>query len=392
MYNHDPVKYCRYLKQALSQEKSHIGFFIAAGCPLAVEMPTGEHPLIPDVAGLTKYVGEKLISIKTLKYEKLINEITKSGINDATIEDILSFVRTLKDVSKGGEVRGFSDKDLENIEKSICITISEKIRVKLPNLDTPYHRIANWINSVERIKPLEIFTTNYDLLIEQALEDSSVSYFDGFIGSRNSFFDLRTVEEDKLPNHWARLWKLHGSLNWHIKEDGCITRSTGEKSNWDNHLIYPSHLKYSETRKMPFLALIDRLSKFISNKGSVLIISGYSFNDNHLNDCIFKALKSNPSSVAFCLLFGKLDSYPKAKLLAQKCPNLSLMALDKGLIGTAEGAWESIQDHSEIERSIKFLIKKTSQNSVELSLGDFNQFSLFLKYLISEELGAVNGK
>lgn len=53
-----------------------------------------------------------------------------------------------------------------------------------------------------------------------------------------------------------------------------------------SHLIYPSHLKYEESRKMPYLALIDQLNRFIRKKSSLLILSGYSFNDGHLNDAI----------------------------------------------------------------------------------------------------------
>ena len=46
-----------------------------------------------------------------------------------------------------------------------------------------------------------------------------------------------------------------------------------------SHLIYPSHLKYEQSRKMPYLAMIDQLNRFIRQPNSLLIVSGYSFND-----------------------------------------------------------------------------------------------------------------
>jgi len=58
---HDPIRQSKYLRQTLSQDKKPVGFFISAGCPLAVKMPDKEWPLIPDVAGLTKYVSETLL-------------------------------------------------------------------------------------------------------------------------------------------------------------------------------------------------------------------------------------------------------------------------------------------------------------------------------------------
>ena len=61
MSYHDPIRQSKYLRQTLSQDKKPVGFFISAGCPLAVSMPTKEEcPLIPDVAGLTKYIKDEI--------------------------------------------------------------------------------------------------------------------------------------------------------------------------------------------------------------------------------------------------------------------------------------------------------------------------------------------
>ena len=59
---HDPIKHIKFLRQTLSQDKKPIGFFISAGCPLAVPMPKGKWPLIADVAGLTKFLTDELSS------------------------------------------------------------------------------------------------------------------------------------------------------------------------------------------------------------------------------------------------------------------------------------------------------------------------------------------
>ena len=43
--------------------------------------------------------------------------------------------------------------------------------MEIPDGDNSYRRLARWVNSIDRAVPVEVFTTNYDLLLEQALEE-----------------------------------------------------------------------------------------------------------------------------------------------------------------------------------------------------------------------------
>ncbi|MFD3351139.1 SIR2 family protein [Alteromonas macleodii] len=393
---HDPFRHLTYLRQSLSQDSESIGFFISAGCPLSVKMPEDKWPLIPDVAGLTNHIKDELRDDELFK--QLINELDKAGKNSSNVEDILSFIRSLILVSEGGEVRGFNTGQLKSLEAAVCTEIVKKIDVELPTQETPYHRLGKWIRSIDRKHAIEIFTTNYDLLLEQALEELEIPYFDGFVGARKPFFDLRTVEDSLIPIHWSRLWKIHGSINWHLdKKDstGEITsvyRTSSVKKD-SSHLIYPSHLKYEESRKMPYLALIDQLSRFVRNKSSLLILSGYSFNDFHLNDAIVNALKSNPTGMVLALMYGnyfKDDTqeprYPKAFELAQKQHNLNIWTFDKAVIGTNVGNWKpqhQTENDAELAQFIELVNdEENEQQSFTVRLGDFDHFSKFLKTII----------
>ncbi len=196
---HDPIRHLKYFRQSLSQDNESIGFFISAGCPLSVKVAKEEDwPLIPDVRNLTIHINEQLKN--NGKYQILLEELAKSEKDTENIEDILSFLRSLHLVSKGNDVRGLSETDLLELENSICAEIVKKLDVQLPDDETPYHRLCSWIRSIDRRVAVEIFTTNYDLLIEQALEDFEVPYFDGFVGARRSFFDLRAVEDNLIPS------------------------------------------------------------------------------------------------------------------------------------------------------------------------------------------------
>lgn len=272
----------------------------------------------------------------------------------------------------------------------------KKLDVNLPDQETPYHRLCKWIGSIDRKIAVELFTTNYDLLMEQALEDLEIPYFDGFVGSRRSFFDLRAVEDNLIPTHWSRLWKIHGSINWYqeeIENQKKVYRSSEIKED-ASHLIYPSHLKYEESRKMPYLALIDQLNRFVRKKSSFLILSGYSFNDGHLNDTIINALKANPTAMVLGLMFDlyeKTDSagslverYPDAYRLAKNQHNLNIWTFDKAIIGTNLGIWNSIKDKDDGELDLLHFVKPDESDDTKslIKLGDFSVFTDFLKKII----------
>lgn len=394
---HDPIKHIKFLRLALSQDKKPLGYFISAGCPLAVEMPEEKGPLIADVTGLTKYLKDELSSTTDTgnNFDKLIHEVELSEKDVNNVEDILSFLRGLKDVSTGNSVRGFNFRDLQQLETDICAKIVAKLDVSLPGKDTPYHKLAQWI-SIDREKPVEVFTTNYDLLLEQAFEDLSIPYFDGFVGSRQSFFDLRAVEDNLIPKHWTRLWKIHGSINWFQRENKEVFRSSKTSEIDASYLIYPSHLKYEQSRKMPFLALTDQLNKFLRQTNSLLVISGYSFNDDHLNDTILSALKANPNSMVIAMLFGSIERYPKSIALAEKRNNLALWAFDEAIIGTVRGKWK-FPDAFEAEDNLANCVEKISSaidtsDQASLKLGDFSKLGDFLQALIGFNQTMLNEK
>lgn len=391
-FTHDPHYHLKIFKQALSIEKKPLSFLLAAGCPLGVEMTAPKlWPLIPAIKELTIFINETLKKDKDVSkvYPKLLDEVSKASKNIENIEDILSFVRSLKEVASGGEVRGFTYDDLTNLDNKICSTIAEKLKVELPDKSTPYHSLANWISSIDRTYPIEIFTLNYDLLMEQALEDFAIPYYDGFVGSRNPFFDLKAIEGSLIPSHWTRVWKIHGSINW-FKTNDDVNRFSGNNHS-GSHLIYPSHLKYDQSRKMPYLALIDRLTTSLKSQPSIMIICGYSFSDDHINNSIINALKANPTSIVIGLLYGKLSGYEKAIKLAEGRPNLSLWAQDEAVIGTRRGYWLPQSNGTESESLKKWIKSKKEKNAkgdeetiFNLDFGDFKEFGQFLKSLIGE--------
>lgn len=209
----------------------------------------------------------------------------------------------------------------------------------LPATDNPYVSLATWLGNLSRSVPAEVFTTNYDLLIEQALERKKVPFYDGFVGAVRPFFDAPGLRNKTVPTGWIRLWKLHGSINWEkqvVSGQAEIIRAGKPVSD---ALIHPSHLKYDESRKMPYLAMIDQLKEFLSRPSAVLVTSGFAFRDQHLNEVILESMRANPNAVTHGLVFGAVAGYPEARALAHAHPNFRLQAEDAAVVGGKGVTW-----------------------------------------------------
>ncbi len=375
----DPYRQIKILQQALASDKSRIAFLLGAGCPVSIRIEDGDDnkPLIQDIAKLTEVICNTLVNNNI---GKIVTRIKPPDDKKATIEDILSHVRLLIEVVGEGQIDDFTKANLEKLEKGICDEISKAVSKELPDNETPYHQLAAWIGGIQRNNSVEIFTPNYDLLIESALEFKNIPYFDGFIGSRKAFFDLHSIEHEELPPRWVKLWKLHGSINWWKDSNGKIYRGH-EESTENKQMIYPSHLKYEESRRMPYFAMQDRLGHFLARGQAVLITCGYSFVDKHLNEIILQRLSANPRAICFGLLYDDLEKYPEALSRAKETTNLSLIAKNGALIGCKQISWNTKE--FDATNHFDFCIEREKTDggdvsSVKCNIGNFQVLGEFM--------------
>ncbi len=150
-----------------------------------------------------------------------------------------------------------------------------------------------------------IFTTNYDLLSETALDRLGMPYCNGFSGTIERRFNPTTYryalaeQLDLTSRKWAAvdsfiyLCKLHGSINWieeggslfPIREVPTITATKGRRV-----MIYPTPMKQNASFGSPYSDLFREFQGRIVREQSVLFVVGYSFSDEHVNNLIFQAL------------------------------------------------------------------------------------------------------
>src|SRR6266478_4753980 len=179
---HCPYRQSTLLQQALTPDKMRVAFLLGAGCPVSIRVPDGEgtRPLIPDIAGLTKQVRESLEASHEHKdgFAAVVKRLAERGNAQPNIEQLLNLVRGMGEVVGTTDHDGLSADSLKALDKEICNVTVQVVQARLPSQVSPYHHLATWIGAIQRRYAVEVFTSNYDLLTEQALEERRVPYFD----------------------------------------------------------------------------------------------------------------------------------------------------------------------------------------------------------------------
>jgi len=148
-----------------------------------------------------------------------------------------------------------------------------------------------------------VFTTNYDLFNETAMDRLGLPYCNGFSGTIERRFNPATfryalAEQLDIANRkWTAvdgfvyLCKLHGSINWTEDEEGLFRiRETASFGEHDRIMIYPTPAKQNSSLGTPYSDLFREFQAKIVREQSVLFCIGYSFGDEHINNIIYQAL------------------------------------------------------------------------------------------------------
>jgi hypothetical protein len=365
---HNPDQYMYDFQHILTHSRKKIGILLGAGAPVSINVGTGGtwKPLIPDIKGLTEIVKGSLFGQDVIAF----NAIATSLGND-NIELILSRIRSLAEVIGEAKVHGLNSKGYTELSTLICKKIKEVVNKSLPEGENPYSHLISWINGINRDHAVEIFTTNYDLLLEEAMEKARTPYFDGFSGSKSAFFDPSSISSNDMPSRWIRLWKLHGSINWSKNNKGEIVRGDGLD---EGNMVYPSHIKYDQTQSAPFSSLFDRLKNFLLEPDSLLLTTGFSFADSHITAKLDECLSENKSSAIFAFQYRTLDEEGFATKAALRRPNISVYCKDGAVINGVEAKWKAGDDPS---RNWS-LIRQEYWENKQFNLGDFVKFAKFL--------------
>lgn len=382
---HNPDQHMTALRTIIAGGRKRIGLLLGAGASAGMRREDGTYPLIPAVVGLTTLV---LTSLQK-EYGHQITELKKELHPKDDIETILSRVRSLEKVIGAAKIHNLDGHGYGSFGERICEEIGKIVSVTLPSAGSAYSDLVTWIVGTGRDYPVEIFTTNYDLLMEEALERVRAPYFDGFTGGRDPFFDPVTVSNNDLPARWTRLWKLHGSLGWSSNTKGEVIRTGKDNAK---HLVFPEHLKYEQTQKAPYSALLDRLRTFLATPDTLLISVGFSFADAHISARIDEGLAANPSASVFAFQYQKIANESYACELGRRLPNFSVYARDAAIVNGSQGVWRvpgelPSKDWGPIRES--YWSKPDPEMPPEFTLGAIETFARFFSASRSAQVFAA---
>lgn len=273
--------------------------------------------------GATDLVGEEFENYKDIINAAATKTAERIGRKSPNLEDQL---RVANDLLRGLEVQGDANADTfkkeieaklkafaESIlksERGIATAGSEKTETAFNTLVNFLMSFASRTGTRDR---LNIFTTNYDRVIEAGAEIAGLHLIDRFIGNlfpifRSSRLDLDMHYnppgirgEPRYLEGVARFTKLHGSIDW-IQVQGEIRRmgllfgaediapymkAPGvEGADAHKLMVYPNAAKDVETAQFPYVELFRDFASALCRPNSTLIAYGYSFGDDHINRVI----------------------------------------------------------------------------------------------------------
>lgn len=306
-------------------KNTNINFLLGAGTSYNRVNGKLNFPLMWDLLEYIRADSNVLDFFKNLTEDKTISAETGAMIaglydtylfsEDANIERFLSVLEGVDLYIVDANFR----KRVEEQRDLIRMLIRDRLKKSDEStvLDN-YIAFYNGLKNVKEVNGLKnqifnIFTTNYDMMNEMAMESQNIHYYSGFEGVVNRKFNLAYYNYDFVdsfqvnhsnikvtPNH-MNLFKIHGSLSWYMKDGELIERNPYEQ-DFLPEIIYPSVDKFKNTNLIiSYSALMRELSNRLCQEKTTLFVSGMSMGDEHINKIIENALTINTfHMVIFC--------------------------------------------------------------------------------------------
>lgn len=282
---------------------------------------------IPPMAPLISKVTERVEATQTMTQLAFLpenpshDELKKrfksaKDVSPKNLENILGTLYSKREYLKGvGQSDSLNDFLINLIETEIYSSInidctSAQAELSLDLYKKLYQKLALRNKDLARVN---VFTTNNDLLSETALGFLNINYNNGFSSglsrtfnpARFSFTFSRkvdpSVEKYEPLENMVYLYKLHGSISWIESDDNSffnikeVDVIPNQEPNGKNVLIYPTPLKQNKSLGSPYADLIREFQNKLLLQHGVLIVIGYSFSDEHINNAIYAALAANSS-------------------------------------------------------------------------------------------------
>lgn len=271
-----------------------------------------------------KEVDDKLLvkELRKLMITKQLNFLIGSGTSAKSIGLMGDFKDDTESSANANEkleekIKGVSQKIISGVygsqeEKNIIQeNLNDYIQFMKSVID-----VINLSNSRQTPKSVNLFTTNYDLYIEKAIDelistsrfvfnDGANGYFKRVLDSSNynrvvSYKGLNDNYISEIPS--ISLIKPHGSMNW-SEQNGIIIINNKVVEN--PKIIKPTGTEEKDTYlDNHYYEMLRVFQLELDKPQSVLFIIGFSFQDKHIGKMVKRALQSPEILV---IVFGYSD-------------------------------------------------------------------------------------
>jgi SIR2-like domain len=203
---------------------------------------------------------------------------------------------------------GHVNRLIREINRSLTSLTNLPVAGKEDSLTDHRRLIKKILTRPLNLRRANLFTLNYDTLIEKAADAEGAVLVDGFVGTLRRIFRPESYDLDfYFPaqttegrvhrfDRALHLYKLHGSITWHRcaadweNPYGLFATFYQQEAPEDDVQIYPSPLKYGQALGLPYSELFRRFGSATAQPQSVLFVIGYGFGDEHVNAIIRQAL------------------------------------------------------------------------------------------------------
>ena len=153
---------------------------------------------------------------------------------------------------------------------------------------------------------VEVFTTNYDLVLEQAVHTAQLPIDTGRIGGVQPILDVGLWDpRDSSRNGKGLLTKLHGSVDWSRGPNAIhVGTPTFRGTHKDHVIIYPGYKGVPS--EAPFSLFHRHFQRCVSDAVAFVFV-GFAFRDPYLNGILRERVPSmaevviiDPNSTSEC--------------------------------------------------------------------------------------------
>lgn len=314
---------------------TNVNFLLGAGTSVNKVEEKTSYPLMSDLLECVR--TDKEVTTFCLKNKEdseskekmIVNQIYDNYLfnEDANVEKFLSVIDGVELYLLDEQYKNEVKVQVESIKKIIRNRLNESDEETVIEI---YRHFYNGITNLKEHSSIKnqtigVFTTNYDMLNELAMESLNIHYYSGFDGILNRIFkpvyyNYSYVDNFKYNNRYVindtnhlNLYKLHGSLSWYKNDKNEIIELNPRNKEFIPEIIYPSVDKFDNTNMIVnFSALLREFSNNICKEKTTLIVCGMSMGDEHINKIIDNALALNSFHlIVYCFSDDDVKSVQK---------------------------------------------------------------------------------